>query len=335
MPVGTVGSVKAIDATDLAACGATIMLSNTYHLLLRPGPELISRLGGLHKFINSPLPVLTDSGGFQVMSLSSFRKLSEKGVTFKSHLDGSIIELTPEEAARVQNLLGVDIQMMLDVCPHANAEREEVVESMELSLKWADRFLESERPDGVLRFGIPQGGFDPELRTESTIRTAEKPFDGFGIGGLSVGEPEEVMYQMLDVTLPLLPENRPRYLMGVGKPSQIVNAVARGVDMFDCVLPTRIARHGTLWTQEGIFRVNRAENAEDPAPPSSSCSCLLCSRYSRAYLRHIFRLNDPLYFRLATIHNLTFTLRMMSDIRDAIEQDTFADFLKSSPYLNI
>jgi queuine tRNA-ribosyltransferase len=320
MPVGTVGPVKAVDATDLADAGATIMLSNTYHLLLRPGAEMIERRGGLHRFTGCDLPILTDSGGFQVMSLSDFRKLTEEGVEFKSHLDGRKVFLSPEEAARVQGCLGSDIQMVLDVCPPATAGPAVVHAATEMSHRWAERAAACPRPEGVLRFGIAQGGFDAERRAESTRFTASLPFDGVAIGGLSVGEPEETMYAMLDATAPLLPDDRPRYLMGVGKPSQIRKAVECGVDLFDCVLPTRVARHGTLWSNEGTLRINRSAYSEDDRPVSETCSCLACRRYSRAYLRHMYRIAEPLYLRLASLHNLTFLLTYMKSLRAALRE---------------
>jgi queuine tRNA-ribosyltransferase len=320
MPVGTVGPVKAVDATDLIDAGATIMLSNTYHLLLRPGAEMIERRGGLHRFTGCDLPMLTDSGGFQVMSLSDFRKLTEEGVEFKSHLDGRKVFLSPEEAARVQNCLGSDIQMVLDVCPPATADAVEVNAATERSHRWAERALKCPRPEGVLRFGIAQGGFDAERRVESTRFIASMPFDGVAIGGLSVGEPEETMFAMLEATAPHLPDDRPHYLMGVGVASQIRKAVECGVDLFDCVLPTRIARHGTLWTNEGTVRINRAAYAEDDRPVSASCSCLTCRKYSRAYLRHMYRIQEPLYLRLASLHNLTFLLSYMKSLRDALRE---------------
>ncbi len=325
MPVGTVGSVKAIDATDLLACGANVMLSNTYHLLLRPGPEMLARRGGLHRFIRSDLPILTDSGGFQVMSLSEFRTVTDAGVEFRSHLDGGKVWLSPEEALRVQGLIGSDIQMVLDVCPPHDATAADARRATELSHAWAERSVSAPRPDGVLRFGIAQGGMDAELRAESTRFIGGLAFDGLAIGGLSVGEPEETMFAMLDATMPHAPVAKPRYLMGVGKPSQIVHAVSLGVDLFDCVLPTRVARHGTLWARKEIVRINRAEFTEDEAPVDAECSCLACARYSRAYLRHLYRVEDPLYYRLASLHNLTHILDLMKRIRRAIEEDRWGE----------
>lgn len=315
MPVGTIGTVKGVDLTDLKTAGATIMLSNTYHLRLRPGAEEVAARGGLHRFIGGDLPILTDSGGFQVMSLSDLREVDEEGVTFRSHLDGSTVRLTPEEAARVQNLLGSDIQMVLDVCPPAGAADEEVRRSTDLSHRWAERALAYERPAGVLRFAICQGGFDPEARAASARFVAGLGADGCAIGGLSVGEPEDVMFRSLEAALPHLPVDRPRYLMGVGKPSQLVKAIAMGVDLFDCVLPTRVARHGTLWTSVGVVRINRNEHAVDDGPLDPVCPCLACRAHSRAYLRHIYRCGDPLYVRLASLHNLTFLLALMRRIR--------------------
>ncbi len=323
MPVGTIGTVKALDITDLKTAGATIMLSNTYHLLLRPGAEEVAARGGLHRFIGGDLPILTDSGGYQVMSLADLRDYDEDGVTFKSHLDGSKVRLTPEVAVRVQNLLGSDIQMVLDVCPPADAKPGEAQAATELSHRWAERAFACDRPDGVLRFAICQGGFDAAARAASSRFVAGLPADGFAIGGLSVGEPEDVMMAMLDAALPELPTDRPRYLMGVGKPSQIVRAVARGVDLFDCVLPTRVARHGTLWTTVGVIRINRNEFATDDGPLDPGCPCLTCAGHSRAYLRHIYRCGDPLYLRLASLHNLTYLLSLMARIRADLAADRF------------
>lgn len=325
MPVGTIGTVKALDQVDLANAGATVMLSNTYHLFLRPGPEMIARRGGLHKFISTSLPILTDSGGYQVMSLSKFRKITDEGVHFKSHLDGHPLFLSPEEAARIQNVLGSDIQMVFDVCPGADADEAEVRRATHLSHLWARRAVEYEKPPGILRFGIAQGGMIPALRAESTATITSMPFDGVAVGGLSVGEPEEVMMEMLDVSAPHLPHDRPRYLMGVGKPSQILSAVKKGIDLFDCVLPTRIARHGTLWTSEGILRINRAEFTEDDGPLDPACRCLACTRYSRAYLRHMYRVEEPLYMRLASLHNITYLLNFMEGIRAIIRDGRSLD----------
>lgn len=318
MPVGTIGSVKAIDYSDLAASGASVMLANTYHLMLRPGLSVLADLGGLHRLTANPLPILTDSGGFQVMSLSSFRKITDEGVEFASHLDGSRLFLSPEEAVRAQNAIGSDIQMALDVCPASSADDQEVSESARLSLLWAKRTLECEPPPGVLRFGIGQGGMNAASRAESTAAIAELPFDGFAIGGLSVGEPEEKMFEMIEAAMPHLPADKPRYLMGVGKLSQIRRAIAMGVDIFDCVLPTRVARHGLLWTTSGEIRIARAEFARDALPLDEACSCHACRRYSRAYLHHLERIKDPLYLRLASLHNLTYLLGEVRAIRDGI-----------------
>jgi len=315
MPVGTIGAVKGVDSSDLKSANAEIILCNTYHLILRPGAEMISRRGGLHNFIGWDRPILTDSGGCQVMSLSSFRKLEEKGVTFTSHLDGNKIFLSPEEALHAQNLFACDIQMVLDVCPKSDATEDEIRHSINLSHKWAERSVDFEKPSGILRFGIVQGGFDEKTRIESAKFIIQLPFDGFAIGGLSVGEPEDVMFKMLEVVLPLLPEDKPRYLMGVGMPEQIQRAVELGIDMFDCVEPTRIARHGTLWSSNGKIRIARKEYEEDDTPVDSSCSCLLCRTYSKAYLRHIYRIGEPLYIRLASLHNLTYMLNMMEKLK--------------------
>lgn len=323
MPVGTVGAVKAVDPTDLRDAGADVMLSNTYHLLLRPGPEMVARRGGLHRFNGWSGPILTDSGGFQVMSLSEFRKITDEGVRFRSHLDGSEIFLSPEEALRVQGLLGSDIQMILDICPAAASSPEETRRATALSHAWAERAIAYPKPDGILRFGIVQGGMEAEPRAASASFIGGLPFDGCAIGGLSVGEPEETMMAMIEASVPHLPPEKPRYLMGVGKPSQIARAVARGVDLFDCVLPTRVARHGTLWTTEGLIRINREEFAEDDRPLEEACTCLACRRHSRAFLRHLYRIGEPLYLRLASLHNLTHVLGVMQQIRESIESGNF------------
>lgn len=319
MPVGTLGSVKAIDNTDLLSTGAQVMLSNTYHLMLRPGLEELEKTGGLHKYTSNDLPILTDSGGYQVMSLSSFRKVTDEGVEFRSHLDGSKLFLSPEEAVRAQTIIGSDIQMALDVCPRAGADENEVDESARLSLAWAKRTVAVDVPEGTLQFGIGQGGMSAEKRERSTKDICELDFDGFAIGGLSVGEPEDVMYKMIDSAIPFMPKDKPRYLMGVGKPSQMIEAIKRGVDMFDCVLPTRIARHGTLWTTQGLVRIGKAEHASSDLKIDENCTCLTCATYSRGYLRHLSRCSDPLFYRLASLHNLTYLLSMMKQIRDSLD----------------
>lgn len=325
MPVGTTGTVKSLMPAEVEAAGAQIVLANTYHLLLRPGPEVLSRLGGLHGFARIDLPLLTDSGGYQVMSLAKFRRITDEGVVFRNHLDGSEVFLTPERSLEVQRAIRSDVQMVLDVCPAADAHPDEVRRATELSLVWAKRSLEVPRDAGVLRFGIVQGGLSAEGRAASARATAGLPFDGYAVGGLSVGEPEPIMLAMLDAAVPHLPEDKPRYLMGVGKPGQILDAVRRGMDLFDCVLPTRLGRHGTLWTSEGVYKVDRSEHAADGRPVDPACDCLLCANFSRAYLRHAFRVEEPLYLRLASLHNLRFLLRWMKKIREAIEANALAE----------
>ncbi|RMH59305.1 MAG: tRNA guanosine(34) transglycosylase Tgt [Candidatus Hydrogenedentota bacterium] len=315
MPVGTVGNVKGLTWEEVAGAGARMVLANTYHLLLRPGPEILEACGGLHRFADFDLPLLTDSGGYQVMSLSPFRKITEEGVHFSSPLDGSRFLLTPEEALRIQNAIGSDVQMVLDVCPSASEGPVAQRRANELTLCWARRSLEQPRTEGTLRFAIVQGGFDAEMRRDAAQNISSLPFDGFAIGGLSVGEEERVMMEMIEAVEPCLPKEKPRYLMGVGKPSQILKAIARGVDLFDCVLPTRVARHGTLWTSRGLIRINRAEFSADIRPVDALCRCRTCRDYSRAFLRHLYRLGDPLYVRLASLHNLTYLLEILAEVR--------------------
>lgn len=339
MPVGTQGAVKAMTARDLEDVGASIVLGNTYHLHLRPGDGLIARRGGLHRFIGWPRPMLTDSGGYQVFSLAARRTVEEQGVHFRSHLDGSPHLLTPETAVDVQAQLGADIAMVLDECPALPATTETIRGAVDLTARWArrgrDRFLalrEAAR-DGVVvttegqaQFGIVQGGTSPELRARSAELTLAIGFEGYAIGGLSVGESNEEMYRVVEVTTPLLPDDRPRYLMGVGTPVDIVEAVARGVDMFDCVLPTRNARNGQLFTSEGPINIKNAQYAEDDRPPDPACGCYTCRRHSRAYLRHLYLAHEITASTLNTLHNLYFYLDTMRGIRDAILFGTFEKF---------
>jgi queuine tRNA-ribosyltransferase len=344
MPVGTRGAVKAITHRDLEDAGAQIILGNTYHLHLRPGDDLIARAGGLHRFIGWTRPILTDSGGYQVFSLAQMRKITEDGVQFRSHLDGALCALTPETAADIQAQLGSDIAMVLDECVSTaeDAGREtdggsrQVREAMERSVRWAkrgrDRFLllQSARVDGVIvtnpgqaQFGIIQGGTDPALRTESVQRTVDLGFEAYAIGGLSVGEPVEVMYDVVGHTAPQLPADRPRYLMGTGMPDDLVECVARGVDMFDCVLPTRNARNGQLLTGQGVLVIKNARYAEDPLPPDPGCGCYTCRHFSRAYLRHLFMAGEMTAATLLTVHNLYFYLDLMRRIREALSFGSF------------
>jgi queuine tRNA-ribosyltransferase len=339
MPVGTQGAVKGVTHRDLEALGAEILLSNTYHLYLRPGADLIARRGGLHRFIGWTRPMLTDSGGYQVFSLASRRTIDEQGAHFKSHLDGSAHLLTPEKATDIQAQLGSDVAMVLDECLALPAEAGEVRASMERTLRWAarsrDRFLALGTGtasglivtnSGQAQFGIVQGGVYPDLREESAAETVKIGFEGYAIGGLSVGEPPDVMYGIVSRTAPRLPEDRPRYLMGVGTPSDIVEAVARGIDMFDCVLPTRNARNGQLFTSEGRINIKNARYAEDDRPPDPACSCYTCRTFSRAYLRHLYMADEINAATLNTLHNLHFYLDTLSRIRESVSFGRFESF---------
>jgi queuine tRNA-ribosyltransferase len=330
MPVGTAGSVKAVSWGDVARAGAEIVLANTYHLMLRPGGDVIRRLGGLHRFTGWPKPILTDSGGFQVMSLAAHRKLGEDGVLFRSHLDGSEHLLTPERAVELQlRDFDVDVAMVLDECTPYPASREAVRASMERTHRWAARSLtraleiREGRAAGAL-FGIVQGGMHEDLRSDSVAALAALPFDGLACGGLSVGEPKPEMRAMVAFTGPRLPEERPRYLMGVGRPDDLVHAVAHGFDLFDCVLPTRAARHGLLYTSDGTLVIKHARYREDPSPPDPACGCPTCRTSSRAYLRHLFVSGEPSAGLLLTVHNLTAILDLMRRIREALERGEFA-----------
>ena len=330
MPVGTNATVKALDPDDLREVGASIILSNTYHLSIRPGHERIKRLGGLHEFMHWDRPILTDSGGFQVVSLGALRKIDETGVTFRSHLDGALIDYTPEYAIEIQEALGSDIAVCLDqpVPPHASSRRE-VAEATARTQRWAERCLEAHRrPDQAL-FGIIQGGLEPDLRAESTAAISELPFDGICIGGLAGDETPAQRRATLDVVVPLLAEDpRPRYLMGLGSPMDLLDAVDAGVDMFDSVLPARVARNGTLWVPEGKLNLRNARFLDDPRPVQEGCPCRLCRSFSRAYLAHLLRADELLGFRLATCHNLTFTLDFMAKIRSAIRSGTFPESMR-------
>jgi queuine tRNA-ribosyltransferase len=337
MPVGTQGAVKALTPRDLDEVGASIILGNTYHLMLRPGDALIARRGGLHKFIGWNKPILTDSGGYQVFSLSGRRKISENGVEFRSHLDGSKHLLTPESAVDIQANLGADIAMVLDECPALPSTAEILDKSLELTARWAlrcrDRFSNRWKngPDPLtqMQFGIVQGGTVPELRAKSAELTVSIGFEGYAIGGLSVGEPNEVMYAVVEATAPRLPANQPRYLMGVGTPIDLIECVARGIDMFDCVMPTRNARNGQLFTSEGKLNIKNAEFSEDDRPVDPQCACYTCRHFSRAYLHHLFRAGEMTGGTLNTLHNLSFYLDSMRRIREAIAFGRFEDFRQS------
>jgi queuine tRNA-ribosyltransferase len=323
MPVGTQATVKTLTPDDLCKLGAEIILSNTYHLYLRPGTEVIAAAGGLHSFMNWERPVLTDSGGFQVFSLSSLRQVTDEGVQFRSHLDGSSHFLTPEQSMEVQGVLGSDIAMAFDECSPYPCSYEEVVAAVERTALWAERCLQVSLPDNQVVFGIVQGGMFPELRSQSARLLTSMNFAGYAIGGLSVGEPKPMMYEILDSTAPLLPEDKPRYLMGVGSADCLWEGVRRGIDMFDCVLPTRVARNGTALTANGKVVVRNAEYAFDFSPIEPGCSCYTCANFTRAYLRHLFKAGEILGHRLLTIHNLHFTLNLMKEIRKAILENTF------------
>ena len=325
MPVGTAATVKAMMPESVAATGADILLGNTYHLMLRPTAERIARLGGLHRFMNWDKPILTDSGGFQVMSLAELRKLTEKGVTFRSHIDGSRHELTPERSMEIQKLLGSDIVMCFDECPALPADRARIAESMALSMRWAQRSRDAfgDRPGHAL-FGIQQGGLEQDLRAESAAALTGIGFDGYAVGGLAVGEGQEAMFGCLDYAPDQLPANKPRYLMGVGKPDDIVGAVKRGIDMMDCVLPSRSGRTGQAFTRRGVLNIKNARHADDPRPLDENCACPACSNYSRAYLHHVFRSQEMISGMLLTWHNLRYFQDIMQGMRDAIAAGTFA-----------
>ena len=327
MPVGTAGTVKAMLPESVAATGADILLGNTYHLMLRPGAERIDRLGGLHRFMNWPGPILTDSGGFQVMSLADLRKLTEDGVTFRSHIDGSRHMLSPERSMEIQKLLGSDIVMAFDECPSLPAEESVVAASMRLSMRWAERSRAAfgDRPGHAL-FGIQQGGVTRELRAESAEALTAIGFDGYAIGGLAVGEGQAAMFGVLDHAPGMLPADRPRYLMGVGKPDDIVGAVKRGVDMMDCVLPSRSGRTGQVFTRRGVVNIKNARHADDPRPLDEACTCPACSHYSRAYLHHVFRAGEIIASMLLTWHNLHYYQVLMAEMRAAISTGAFAAF---------
>ena len=327
MPVGTAGTVKAMLPGSVRETGADILLGNTYHLMLRPSAERIARLGGLHRFMNWERPILTDSGGFQVMSLSDLRKLSEEGVRFKSHIDGSEHWLTPERSMEIQRLLGSDIVMCFDECPALPADRDRIAASMRLSMRWAQRSRDAfgDRPGHAL-FGIQQGGLDQDLREESAEALRKIGFDGYAVGGLAVGEGQEAMFGALDYAPGMLPEDKPRYLMGVGKPDDIVGAVLRGIDMFDCVLPSRSGRTGQAFTRRGPVNLKNARHQDDPRPLEDGCTCPACQNYSRAYLHHVFRSGEIISSMLLTWHNLHFYQTLMADLRAAIAKGELARF---------
>ncbi|MCQ2914151.1 MAG: tRNA guanosine(34) transglycosylase Tgt [Alphaproteobacteria bacterium] len=331
MPVGTIGTVKAMMPESVAETGAQILLGNTYHLMLRPGADLVQQLGGLHKFMNWNKPILTDSGGFQVMSLASLRKITEEGVDFRSHLDGSLHKLSPEISVDIQYKLDSNITMCFDECPPYPAEREYVAKSTERSMRWAkrskDAFIDR---DGYGIFGIVQGGVHEDLRIKSCEALTNIGFDGYAVGGLAVGEGQELMFKTIAFTTPHLPNDKPRYLMGVGRPSDIVGAVKRGIDMFDCVMPSRSGRTAQAFTRNGILNMRNACHISDDRPIDDKCRCPACQHYSRAYIHHLFRAGEILGSMLLTWHNLTYYQDLMRDIRDAIKNDYFDEFSKGS-----
>ncbi|MDX1452075.1 MAG: tRNA guanosine(34) transglycosylase Tgt [Oleiphilaceae bacterium] len=342
MPVGTYGTVKGMLPRDIEEIGAEIILGNTFHLMLRPGTEIVAQHGDLHDFIQWQGPILTDSGGFQVFSLGDLRKISEQGVIFKSPINGSKVELTPEISMDVQRKLGSDIVMIFDECTPYPASEEVARSSMELSLRWAKRSKQAHEGNDAALFGIVQGGMYPSLREESLEGLTSIGFDGYAIGGLSVGEPKEEMLKVLDFMGPNMPQEKPRYLMGVGKPEDIVEAVRRGVDMFDCVMPTRNARNGHLFTSTGVIKIRNAKHKTDTGPLDSECDCYTCQNFSRSYLHHLDRCNEMLGAQLNTIHNLRYYQNLMRGLRQAIEQGKLSPFVEafysrrgeSTPVLN-
>jgi len=330
MPVGTQATVKTMTKEELEEIHSQIILSNTYHLYLRPGHELIKKAGGLHKFMNWNKPILTDSGGFQVFSLGDLRKITEEGVEFRSHIDGSKHFISPEKAVEIQTALGSDIMMAFDECAPYPADREYVKNSLERTSRWAKRCKDAHwNTDKQALFGIIQGGMYSDLRKISAEQIIELDLPGYAVGGLSVGEPKPLMYEVLDHTTPLMPKNKPRYLMGVGSPDALIEGVIRGIDMFDCVLPTRIGRNGTAMTSHGRVVIKNAKHTESFEPLDSECGCYTCTNYSRAYLRHLFKADEILGLRLLTYHNLYFLLKLMEEMRQAIREDRLLDYRKS------
>ncbi|RYL93897.1 tRNA guanosine(34) transglycosylase Tgt [Sporolactobacillus sp. THM7-4] len=327
MPVGTLATVKTMSPRELKEIGAGVILSNTYHLWLRPGEEIVEEAGGLHQFMNWDQGILTDSGGFQVFSLSKLRDITEEGVHFRNHLNGEKLFLTPEKSIAIQNALGSDIMMAFDECPPYPCEYDYMKASTERTSRWAQRCLSANKnPERQSLFGIVQGGNYKELRRQSAMDLTSLDFPGYGIGGLSVGEPKETMNEMLEWTTPLLPTGKPRYLMGVGSPDSLIDGVIRGVDMFDCVLPTRIARNGTCMTEHGRLVIRNAKYAHDFRPIDEHCDCSVCRNYSRAYIRHLVKANETFGFRLTSYHNLYFLIKLMQRVRSAIQEDRLLDF---------
>lgn len=326
MPVGTYGAVKTLSPDELMDLGFEMILSNTYHLWIRPGTDLLDQLGGLHRFMGWGRPILTDSGGFQVFSLSGFRKITEEGVHFQSHLNGDKLFLSPEICAQIQQSIGSDIAMVLDECVALPNEEATLKAAVERSLRWAERFLKIPRKEGQRIFGIAQGGLSPDLRRESIRRTAELPIDGLAIGGLSVGESPKDRQTLMEAIAPDLPTSLPRYLMGIGTPADLLDSVALGIDLFDCVLPTRNARNGGFFTDQGLLNIRNSKFASDPNPVVENCTCPCCKGFSRAYLRHLFMLKEILGCRLATLHNLHYYRQLMQQMRRAIQEGRFQKF---------
>jgi queuine tRNA-ribosyltransferase len=326
MPVGTQGSVKALDPRELDEIGTQIILGNTYHLHIRPGMDILTKAGGLHRFMNWPKPILTDSGGFQVFSLSNIRKIKAHGVEFRSHLDGSLLFLGPKEAMDIQRRLGSDIAMAFDDCPPHTAGAREVRAAVERTIRWAGECREQPRTEGQRVFGIVQGGAHAALREECAKAITALQFDGYAIGGVSVGEPEPEMFKAIEATVPHLPADQPRYAMGLGTPAQLVELVARGIDMFDCVIPTRVARNGSAFTRQGMISLKAGWAKEEFGPIEQACECFACRRFTRAYLRHLLNVNEILGLRMLSVHNSHMFLKLMADIRAHIGSGTFAEF---------
>lgn len=326
MPVGTQASVKALDPRELREMGTQILLGNTYHLSIRPGMDIIKQAGDLHKFMNWPLPILTDSGGFQVFSLAKIRKVKAHGVEFRSHLDGSLLFLGPKEAMEIQRILASDIAMVFDECPPHDCSKQEAKAAVERTIRWAGECREQPRAAGQFVFGIVQGGCDPHLREHCAKELVKMEFDGYAIGGVSVGEPEPEMMKAVELAEPHLPAHKPRYAMGLGTPAQLVELVARGVDMFDCVLPTRIARNGTAFTYKGTVSIKGGFNKADFRPIEEGCTCYACQNFSRAYLRHLLNVNEILGLRMLSVHNSHMYMKVMADIRQHLAAGTFGEF---------
>jgi queuine tRNA-ribosyltransferase len=332
MPVGTLATVKAMSPEDLSECGAQIILGNTYHLYLRPGCDVVQQFSGLHRFMGWDKPILTDSGGFQIFSLAKLVKITDEGAAFQSHIDGSSHLLTPEKAIEIQITLGSDIIMSLDQCIAYPAEKKDAKDALELTTRWSQRcktYWEENTPGENALFGIVQGGMFKDLRKESAEALGEIGFSGYALGGLSVGEPKDIMYEIADYALPVLPDEKPKYIMGVGTPEDLVMLVEMGADMFDCVMPTRNARNGQLFTESGTINICNARFRSDTEPVDTECKCYTCQNYSRAYLRHLYQAREILAYRLNTIHNIHYYTRLMQEMRTAIQQDKFQEFKKA------